>query len=39
MENVEKAINFGISLIGTPYDYWRGGEIQILAPMFSIESP
>ena len=30
---IEDAINFGLSLVGTPYDYWKGGDIQILAPI------
>ena len=36
---IEDAINFGLSLVGTPYDYWKGGDIQILAPMFAINGP
>ena len=33
--NTIKALEFGIKLIGTPYDYWRGGENQKDAPMFA----
>ena len=33
--NVTKAIEFGIQLIGTPYDYWKGGINQAGAPMFA----
>jgi hypothetical protein len=30
-----KALEYGIKLIGTPYDYWRGGENQKESPMFA----
>ena len=33
--NISKALDFGISLIGTPYGYWEGGECQKGAPMFA----
>ena len=33
--NTLKAIEYGVKLIGTPYDYWRGGENQKEAPMFA----
>ena len=35
MNNTLKALEYGIKLIGTPYDYWNGGEIQKDAPMFA----
>ena len=38
-EKVEKGIQFGISLIGTPYDWWRCGENQRDAPMFAKNGP
>ena len=33
--NTLKALEYGIRLIGTPYDYWKGGENQKEAPMFA----
>lgn len=33
--NTIKALEYGISLIGTPYEYWKGGETQKGAPMFA----
>lgn len=35
MNNTLKAVEYGIKLIGTPYDYWSGEEIQTGAPMFA----
>ncbi len=37
--NTIKALEYGIKLIGTPYDYWRGGENQKEAPMFAQNGP
>ena len=34
--NTKIAIDFGIKLIGVPYDYWRGGDIQKEAPMYAV---
>ena len=39
MSNTEKAIEFGLSLIGTPYGYWKGGVNQVTAPMFADNNP
>ena len=37
--NTIKALEYGVKLIGTPYDYWKGGENQIDAPMFAEDGP
>ena len=39
MTNIEKALDFGIKLIGTPYGYWKGGACETSAPMFSNQEP
>jgi len=35
MNNLQIALDFGIRLIGVPYDYWLGGDNQKDAPMFA----
>lgn len=37
--NIIKSLEYGVKLIGTPYDYWRGGENQKEAPMFAENGP
>lgn len=37
--NTIKALEYGVKLIGTPYDYWKGGENQKGAPMFAENGP
>ena len=36
---IEDGINFGLSLLGIPYDYWSGGINQVDAPMFAKNGP
>tara|TARA_B110001469_G_C9616185_1_gene306799 strand:- start:65 stop:580 length:516 start_codon:yes stop_codon:yes gene_type:complete len=33
------ALEYGLKLIGIPYDYWIGGKNQEKAPMFAINGP
>ena len=37
--NIINALEYGISLIGTPYGYWTGGENQKTSPMFAQNGP
>ena len=39
MNTIKEALDFGVSLIGIPYDYWKGGDNQTTAPMFAINGP
>ena len=37
MSSIHKAINYGLSLVGVPYDYWYQEKCQTNAPMFAID--
>ena len=39
MNTITNALDFGLSLQGIPYDYWKGGDNQTTAPMFAINGP
>jgi len=39
MNTITYALDFGVSLIRTPYDYWKGGNNQTNAPMFAKNGP
>jgi hypothetical protein len=39
MDQIIKALDYGQSLIGIPYDYWKGGVNQTNAPMFAMDGP
>jgi len=37
--NIINAINYGVNLVGIPYDYWLGDDNQRVAPMFAEDGP
>lgn len=39
MSAIQKAIDYGITLVDTPYDYWNNTNTKINAPMFAINGP
>lgn len=36
---MENALDFGLSLVGTPYQWWGGGNCEEYEPMWTLDEP